>query len=384
MKSIDLIVQALPPLHDAIGEYTHCLASELNSTNEVRVLTRCDFSPERIKGVEIIPCFSTAGRDRFSGLSRQLDSTQSDAVVLQYNPFAWGKRGWAPDLIRALSRFKKKRPEVALGIMFHETFMMNPGWRSWIMRLYQFRQFQQLIDLADLSLFSIENWALEQKRLHPKSRIVHLPVGANLPESNVDRMATRKELGIAEADFVCGVFGGAHPSRMLAWIESATIQIANERPNGSHVVFLHVGGETLDLKLGNIPFFRTGRLIAAKAADAIATMDIMLNPFKDGISTRRGSAMAALQQGVPLLTTSGHATDSIWNSFDEQNVFLADSTSLSSWKTTTTRASMTIAANRRRIREDAKQVYKQNFDWPVIARKMSLELAEVQRTLHVN
>ncbi len=40
-------------------------------------------------------------------------------------------------------------------------------------------------------------------------------------------------------------------------------------------------------------------------AEAIAAMDIMLNPFTDGISTRRGSALAALQQGVPLVTTKG-------------------------------------------------------------------------------
>lgn len=374
MLKVDLIVQGIPPLQDAIGEYTNCLAAELAKSNQVRILTCRDFSPQSIEGVDIVGCFSLVGTNRFRGLTNQLDSTNADAVILQYNPFAWGKRGWAPDLIRTLYNFKRKRPEVAVGVMFHETYMMNPGWRSWVMRLYQRRQFQQLVRLADVSFFSIETWSREQQRLHPTSRIIHLPVGANLPESKADPVQTRKAWKIEPNDFVCGVFGGAHPSRMLSWIESATKQIATENANGSRVVFLHVGGEHVDWKLDNVPIIRTGRLKAAEAADSIVTMDIMLNPFSDGISTRRGSAMAALQQGVPLLTTSGHATDSIWRRFDGAEVFIANAANIDDWKNVTSVARTAIASNRARIRESAKQIYRQNFDWPIIAQNMLLEL----------
>ena len=41
-RSIDLIVQGLPPVHDAIGEYTACLAAELSQKAAVRILTRRD------------------------------------------------------------------------------------------------------------------------------------------------------------------------------------------------------------------------------------------------------------------------------------------------------------------------------------------------------
>jgi glycosyltransferase involved in cell wall biosynthesis len=44
----------------------------------------------------------------------------------------------------------------------------------------------------------------------------------------------------------------------------------------------------------------------------ISACDLMLQPYPDGISTRRTSAMAGLAHGVPVASTIGHLTESFW------------------------------------------------------------------------
>ena len=49
---------------------------------------------------------------------------------------------------------------------------------------------------------------------------------------------------------------------------------------------------------------------------------VALQPFPDGISTRRTSAMAPLALGVPVVSTDGFLTDAVWR---EGDVVLASS-----------------------------------------------------------
>ena len=38
----------------------------------------------------------------------------------------------------------------------------------------------------------------------------------------------------------------------------------------------------------------------------------MIQPYPDGITSRRTSAMAGLALGLPIVSTSGHLTETIW------------------------------------------------------------------------
>lgn len=376
--SVDLVVQSLPPIYDAIGEYTSCLASELAKSARARIVTATDVPSEPIDGVETISRFQLTGPKRFAALREHLATTDADAVVLQYNPFGWGRRGWAPDLVHEFRRFKKMRPDVRFGVMFHETFMMNPGFRSWVMRLYQRRQFIGLSSIADVCFFSTELWTHEARERDPDVNAVHLPVGANLPRSTVDPMTTRKHWGIQADDFVCGVFGGAHPSRMLPWVESAVEQIAKQRRSSGRVVFLHVGGEWIDWSMPNeVLVVRTGRLPAIDASDATAIMDLMINPFSDGISTRRGSVMAALLNGVPVLSTQGHATDRLWHNQISKSLFLSAANCTESWNRETHDAAAILAELKDGRKDQIKLFYDDHFSWSVIAESVCHHLSRV-------
>jgi hypothetical protein len=56
----------------------------------------------------------------------------------------------------------------------------------------------------------------------------------------------------------------------------------------------------------------TGAQPASPLSRGIAACDLFLQPFSDGVSTRRSSAMAALIHGKPLLTTTGLPTETLW------------------------------------------------------------------------
>jgi glycosyltransferase involved in cell wall biosynthesis len=57
----------------------------------------------------------------------------------------------------------------------------------------------------------------------------------------------------------------------------------------------------------------TGALSTEDVSRHISACDVMLQPYQDGVSGRRTSVMTALSHGVPVVTTSGKATESCWS-----------------------------------------------------------------------
>ena len=56
----------------------------------------------------------------------------------------------------------------------------------------------------------------------------------------------------------------------------------------------------------------TGVLTDEAVSQHIAACDLMMQPYPDGVSTRRTSAMVGLSHGVPIVTTSGWLTEPLW------------------------------------------------------------------------
>ncbi len=58
----------------------------------------------------------------------------------------------------------------------------------------------------------------------------------------------------------------------------------------------------------------TGRLSNAEVSWHISACNMMLQPYPDGASSRRGSLMAGISHGKPVVTTSGDLTEPLWQS----------------------------------------------------------------------
>jgi hypothetical protein len=69
------------------------------------------------------------GRGCAAGLIGALPRDRPAALVLQYNPFSWGRWGVAPGLCLALAAVRRRRPQARIMLMVHESWVPIVRWR---------------------------------------------------------------------------------------------------------------------------------------------------------------------------------------------------------------------------------------------------------------
>lgn len=372
---------AYPPNLDGIGDYTWWLAGALARASPVSVFTR---SGKHISqdGVTVVPVFDPANLETITLLPEALIASgfgkSGDSLVFQYNPFSWGKRGFCPAVPRTLREVKRQLPEIKIAIMFHETTVPCWPWRFTIMRTWQRPVFRALCHLSDVSFASSERYVQQIKRIGANAPIHHLPVGSNLAASALSCEEARQELNLPGDGVYIGVFGSAHESRLLDWIATAFHSIQGRYPQAK---LLYVGphGESISRALGGRhDLIDLGIQPADRAGICISAMDLLLAPFNDGISTRRGSAIAAFQNGVPVASTTTNWTDTLFTEKPLRSILLSSATNAGEFAKEA--ASWTKFLDepqiRQAFREEVKEFHDENFSWAAIAKKLTTCIKE--------
>jgi len=237
-----------------------------------------------------------------------IDSTAraGDWLVVQYQPFLWGRRGFAPWLPFFISRLRR-RHGARVALIVHEPYLDFGGPAQSALAIWQRAQLAALRLPADLVCASIEPWTNMLARAHPRRPTSHLPVGSNLPDCSGDRADARRELAPVDDTFVLAVFGTDHPARLWSYADAALEHIAARRR--TLVLSLGAGNPFPSSPPHDVTVHRPGLLPAADVGRLLAAADLLLAPFVDGVSSRRGSIMAALQHSVAVVGTDGHLTD---------------------------------------------------------------------------
>lgn len=301
---IALLSGGYPPDFDAIGQYTRELGHALTALgHQVRVLTSGDREAQdgeiAVRGV-----FDPAHPETLRSLPQALSEAEPvDWLVVQYNPFSFGPRGRAPALPEVLQNIRSR---IRVAVMAHETFV--PLWpiQCAIMRAWQRPQFFRVCRAAHRLFVSTARWATEVAGVSGIPKPILLPVGSNLPVATLNREEARKKLEISADATVVALFGNAHPSRLTGWAGAA----ARALPE-AQVLYVGRDGAIFREACAGVPFRDEGFLMDAEAALRLRAADCLLSPFTDGISARRGSALAALRQGTPVATTSRSWSDPI-------------------------------------------------------------------------
>ncbi|MBV8281656.1 MAG: glycosyltransferase family 4 protein, partial [Candidatus Eremiobacteraeota bacterium] len=300
-----LLSGAFPPQFDGIGDYSWWLSQTLaQQGHEVTVLT--SFAPVRqpVAGVDVIPCFDAS---RSQTIHEALQSLRKkgrfDWLIVQYNPFCFGRRGFAPWLIPAL-----RGGGIPVAVMFHETFAVPLWpWQQIVMRIWQYPQFALLARTGRCHFVSTERW-LAQVRRWAKGPSQLLPVGSNLPLCDLTKREAREKLGLSPDALILGVFGFAHQSKRTAWIGAAARSIHHRFPQ-TEVLCIGQVGQLVRNVCGKTPVHDHGFLPGPEVSLRLRAMDLFLAPLTDGISGRRGSVVAALQHGLPICSTVRNYTD---------------------------------------------------------------------------
>jgi polysaccharide biosynthesis protein PslF len=146
-----------------------------------------------------------------------------------------------------------------------------------------------------------------------------IPIGSNIPTTTVLPEAVavvRRRLGLRPADALLGYFGFLNESKGADLLVQALAQL----PPHVHLVF--IGGRTGDSDQANNQAFLeqldglierlglgervhwSGFLDDSAVSEHLQASDLMVLPYRDGVSLRRGTLMAALAHGRPVVSTT--------------------------------------------------------------------------------
>lgn len=366
--TLDLAFPVLPPTLDGIGDYTAQLSQALAARADVEAVRILTAQPdhEAPPGVEVEVAFGLHPTRAVRPLAEAVAARRPDWFVLQYNPFSYGPRGFNPHLPRTVRRLRQLSPSTRIAVMVHEPFVPRAHWRFMLMWTWQRAFFRQLGAAADVLFFSIEPWAEIFAPWFPKAQVVHLPVGSNILRVDADRQAQRQALGYTEEELVVGVFGGAHPSRLLPLIRAGVHAL--QQAHRVRVLYIGNAGAAIRTVLDGVPVHDAGKLASADVSRHFAAMDMYLAPFRHGVSTRRGSFLVGLQHGIPSVSTYGRHTGRELRTLDGE-AFLLTSQEEAAYATEVLRLAGD-AALRNRLRTGSRAAFDAHFAWEHVAGRL--------------
>ncbi|MBY0503139.1 MAG: glycosyltransferase family 4 protein [Bryobacteraceae bacterium] len=331
-----LITGAYPPDAGGLADYTAVLARELARTGDrVTVITgplpmsALPVTP----GVELVTLKNHFGQRGLVDLDQFLRTVKGPhQLVVQYVPQALGprKRSRFKGLPLSFTRWLQRRAAAGappVWTMFHEAKILAPPGAGLALKGLSFATDRMLGWTARASsriFVAMSAWEPHIRQHIPASQPVeYLPIPSNVA-TVVDlaaRAETRAALLNGHARSVVGHFG-TFSSEVLDLVEPFVRRSLQEHPD-RQILLVGDGSREFALRLGPTPnLTATGRMESSDVARHLSACDLMVQPFPDGASTRRGSIMAGLALGVPVVSNTGSASESIWR--DAQAVALAD------------------------------------------------------------
>jgi glycosyltransferase involved in cell wall biosynthesis len=243
-------------------------------------------------------------------LRLQADAWRGAWVLVQYTALAWSARGFPGRIFRVLRVLRKAGTRIA--IVFHD---VEPfGGSRLIDRIRRRLQIGAMKDMAafsDRNIFTIAlnciSWLDDSDSVNESSFI---PVGANLPFPLDPQL--HNDLHSPPTIGVFSITGGTPGDRETRDVIAA-LRIASEKLGklrlfvfGRHA---EVREAALRRGLGDLPIELSveGVVDASELVKRFADSDILL--FVRGtISTRRGSAIAGIACGLPMIALQGRET----------------------------------------------------------------------------
>ncbi|HUS17512.1 MAG TPA: glycosyltransferase family 4 protein [Chloroflexia bacterium] len=316
-ERICLISAEYPPTPGGVGDYTACLAVALaQAGRQVHVLTTRTDRAGRAEPTPPGVCVHRLVRDWGWGcwgdIARALRTLHPAVAVVQYQTGAYRLHG-AINLLP----WRLQRLPVAWVTTFHD--LREP---------YLFPKAGRLRPLANAALMrgsraivvtnpqdqaALPAWA--------RARARGIPIGANIapvPPSGWDRAAIRGRYGVRPETILIAYFGFFNASKGLDTLLAALASL--RRQGGAYHLLLVGGGSTTSdptnaateaalrrqiAALGlTTAVYWTGYLDPAGVSAALLSADLAALPFADGASLRRGSLLAVLAHGLPLVTTT--------------------------------------------------------------------------------
>jgi glycosyltransferase involved in cell wall biosynthesis len=356
-----------PPHLGGVGDYTRQLAGKLaEAGDEVHVWTgpRRGDSPADL-GVHLHHLSGQFGLASLVRLDRELSRLRRPVrLLVQYVPHAFGWKAMNYPFCLWLRTYRR----YPVWVMFHEVAFPVGRSQSWKHNLLGCvtRLMAATLARSGRRLFvSTPAWETVLRALvSVRSRITWLPVPSNLPTDPPPEQVAciRRQLATDPGALILGHFGTFGPLIVPELVGLlGPLLAADPRRIG---LLIGPGGDRFARTLEEAYPTTKGRLFATglspgpAAASHLAACDLLLQPYPDGVTTRRGSLMAGLALGRAIVTTRGHLSEEFW---DESGAVLLAPADNPGMALPAVEALLTDPERRARLGEQARLLYQRTF-----------------------
>lgn len=316
------ITNNLPPLVDGVGDYTYNIAKQFVEHNhEVYII--CKNDPQintNVLGMTILPIINKWDCNCYKPIIGFIKEKAIDVVSLQYVPHGFHPKGLPFPIIKLTKEIKKC--DTKLFTFFHEVCVEKEKGnikRTLLSILMQYIS-KRIIENSDYVATSIEYYKNIILRLVPeKKEIALIPIASNIPETKLSQeelLVLKKKLA-PNNETIISFFG-------IRNIQTSIDTISDLKNRGYKLKILLIG-KTHNL-LKNLPndTVRTGILNIEEIDNFFKVSDIFILPQDNiyGCSFKSGSLVTGLRDALPVITTKGKMTSTIFE--DKKNILFAN------------------------------------------------------------
>jgi glycosyltransferase involved in cell wall biosynthesis len=316
---IHILTPEYPPQTGGVADYTHQIATELSLRGEtVHVWGPAGSARQAGSAFAVhqeLGRFRPADFRRVDALLDQFPSPRR--MVVQWVPHGYGQR--AMNLPFCFWVWRRSVGGDAIDLVVHEPFVtFSGGLPQRAVAIVQRAMTLMLLNAARRVWVTTRAWAplLEPYLSGRCSAIEWLPVPSSLQSPDPATVSAVRARYATRGQHLIGHFG-THGSLITSLLADAIPSIASASPSAQFVL-IGSGGEEFRSDLvsahGGLTsrVSATGRLNAGDLAAHVAACDVLLQPYPDGVTSRRTTAMAGLFVRVPVVTTRGKLTERLW------------------------------------------------------------------------
>ena len=314
-----LITGEYPPQPGGVSDYSRLVACGLaGAGDEVHVWApECAAQLQGDDGVVVHRLPGHFGPRALTALARSIDSPGQSRMLVQYVPHAFGFK--AMNLPFCFWLFGRRHRGTA--VMFHEVMfplrISQPLMHN-VIGLTTRSMTMLVARSAERIFVATPLWeGLLRRFIGPHNSISWLPVPSNIPvvDDSAGVAATRLAYSPSGTPLL-GHFG-THSGLVGRSVEDLLKPVLERRPDARILLIGANSTNFYDRWVSAHPgladrVYATGALAPDRLSLALQACDVMIQPYPDGISARRGSVMAPLAHGRAVVTTNGVATEPLW------------------------------------------------------------------------
>jgi glycosyltransferase involved in cell wall biosynthesis len=306
-----------PPEAGGVADYTRLVARGLADAGDA-VHVYAPHRPAADPGIETHGLPDHYGPRSLADLERALTARPPNRILVQYVPHAFGYKAMNLPFAAWLAlRAKRIAP---LWVMFHEVafpFSWRPAKYMLLAGVHRLMA-RLLVSAAQRIFVATPAWEMLVRRCAPRcTSIEWLPVPSNIPVYHNPSITAALRLRYAPPhNPLVGHFGTYGPAISRLLIPTLQ-QIARQRTD---VHFLLLGRRAAEFCQQLLPAepMLAGRLhVLAETSDEAVSLhlqicDLLLQPYPDGVTSRRTTVMAGLAHGVPIVSNRGTLSEGFW------------------------------------------------------------------------